>query len=101
MKSDGFDHLDPAGLARLAELCLALAHPVRLRMVGGLLAGECCVGPMTQCLGLPQPVVSRHLGVLRRTGVVRSRARGRERVYEVIHPAARPLIEALRASVTP
>ena len=100
MTSDTFGTLSPDALRGLSDLCGALAHPVRLRMVGGLLAGECCVGPMTACLGLPQPVVSRHLGILRRAGVVRSRARGRERVYEVVHPAAGPVLAALRGSAS-
>ena len=53
-----------------SDLLAALAHPIRLRIAAGLLDGGCCVGPMTECLQLPQPLVSRHLGILRDAGVV-------------------------------
>jgi DNA-binding transcriptional ArsR family regulator len=37
---------------------------------------------------LPQPVVSKHLGVLREAGVLRSTAEGKLRRYHVCHPLA-------------
>lgn len=80
--------------ARGADLARALAHPVRLHIVAGLLDGTCSVGPMTECLGLPQPLVSRHLAILRDAGVVAATADGRERHYEVVHPDA-PALAAL------
>jgi DNA-binding transcriptional ArsR family regulator len=44
---------DPdAGLDEVSALLAALAHPVRLRILAGLLSGDCCVGTMVQCLGV-------------------------------------------------
>ncbi len=88
--------MDSAQLVQAAEILGALAHPVRLRIVCGLLDGSCCVGPMVDCLGLPQAFVSRHLSVLRRAGIVSSTVEGRQRVYRVVNPAVAPLVELLR-----
>ena len=46
------------------------------------------------CLQLPQPLVSRHLGILRDAGVVTVQPEGRNRRYEVIHPKAAALVPA-------
>lgn len=54
-----------------AELLKALAHPVRLCIVKGLMEkGSCNVSFMQNCLGLPQSTVSQHLQKLRALGIV-------------------------------
>jgi DNA-binding transcriptional ArsR family regulator len=88
-------------LTRLAELLTALGHPIRLRIVEGLLGGGCCVGPMVECLELPQPLVSRHLGILRRAGVVAVEKQGRQRCYRVIDPRAATVIRSLSLAPLP
>ena len=93
MKRD--DLPEPGQLEAAARLFEALAHPVRLQIVLGLLTGECCVGPMVDCLELPQPLVSRHLGILREAGVVDAVAVGRQRVYRVVHPDVPGLVAYL------
>lgn len=87
---------DEPRLAEYASLFEALAHPVRLRIVCGLLGGGCCVGSMVDCLGLPQAYVSRHLAILREAGVVRATADGRSRTYEVVHPLVPSLVALLQ-----
>ena len=53
-----------------SELLKALAHPVRLKMVMGLLQGrDCNVNTMVANLRLPQSTVSQHLGVLKNKGI--------------------------------
>jgi DNA-binding transcriptional ArsR family regulator len=59
-----------------SELLKALAHPVRLRMVDGLLGNECNVKKMMKVLHLPQSTVSQHLGILKNTGIVQIRKEG-------------------------
>lgn len=92
-------YVKPPPVDEPAALLAALGHPVRLRIVAGLLGGDCCVGPMTACLGLPQPLVSRHLGVLRDAGVLAVVPEGRQRRYRVVHPGARAVVEALLGDV--
>jgi len=55
----------------------ALADPTRRRILALLQAeGECCVCVLYETLDLPQPKVSRHLGVLRAAGIVATRREG-------------------------
>jgi DNA-binding transcriptional ArsR family regulator len=60
----------------------AIAEP-RRRQIVELLArrGALAVGTLVVALGLPQPVVSKHLGVLRQVGVVAVAKHGKQRVY--------------------
>jgi ArsR family transcriptional regulator len=49
---------------------LALADPLRWRIVSLLGSEELCVCHLVDELGVPQPLVSHHLKVLREAGVV-------------------------------
>jgi len=60
------------------DLFSALAHPVRRRIVERLALGSTTVGVATSHLGLSKPTISRHLGVLEESGLVRRRVSGRE-----------------------
>src|SRR5512143_2642434 len=64
----------------LSRLFKALGDETRLRIVALLSHGELCVCHLQEALGLSQPAVSRHLGVLRAAGVVTDR-RERKWVY--------------------
>lgn len=67
-----FEH--PELLDRVVERLSAMADPARLRILNHLRAnGECTVGALLPVTGLSQPSVSRHLDVLRRTGLVSTR----------------------------
>jgi len=63
-------------LGRLPEVLRAAADPTRLRILKLLEEREICVCELVQVLGLPQPTVSRHMGVLRRAGLVAGRRQG-------------------------
>jgi ArsR family transcriptional regulator len=56
---------------RIATL-KALAEPVRLEILERLAVEELCVCHLVDELGLPQPLVSHHLKVLRAAGLVSS-----------------------------
>ncbi|RLA37722.1 MAG: transcriptional regulator [Gammaproteobacteria bacterium] len=59
------------------QLFSTLAHPLRLRAVLLLQSqGELCVCELTHVLKTHQPMVSRHLAQLRKTGLVTSRRDG-------------------------
>ena len=57
----------------LATLLKALADRTRLRMFALLTKAELCVCEIEDVLDLPQSLVSNHLAVLRRAGLVESR----------------------------
>jgi DNA-binding transcriptional ArsR family regulator len=55
--------------------------------------GEKTVGALTVKAGVSQPVVSKHLGVLKQAGLVRGRHQGRETHYSAQLGALAPLID--------
>lgn len=85
----------PLDLKRNADLLAALAHPIRLQIVDGLLAGRSDVGSMVACLGHPQALVSRHLKVLRDAGVVLAVRDGRRRYYRVSRSEVADILRSL------
>ncbi len=54
----------------------AFSDRTRLRILHLLLRGELCVGDIVRVLAVPQPTASRHLGYLRRAGLVSARKGG-------------------------
>ncbi|MNJ31209.1 Transcriptional repressor PagR [compost metagenome] len=67
-----------------AEILKALAHPVRLCIVRGLIKkGSCNVSYMQECLDLPQSTVSQHLQKLRTLGILEADRNGLEISYSI------------------
>ncbi|OAM79610.1 ArsR/SmtB family transcription factor [Devosia elaeis] len=70
----------------------ALADPTRRALFERLCReGEHSVGALTAGSGVSQPVVSKHLAVLRRAGLVRDRPAGRQTHYRADLAALAPL----------
>ena len=61
----------------------AVAEPKRRQVLETLAVGEMAVNDLVGRLGWPQPMVSKHLGVLKEVGLVDSRNQGRQRLYRV------------------
>jgi DNA-binding transcriptional ArsR family regulator len=68
----------------------ALAEPHRRQILDLLRGGEHSVSELVERLDLSQPGVSKHLRILRETGLVDARAEGRQRRYGL---RAQPLAE--------
>ena len=62
---------------------MAIAHPIRRKLIAALARGERCVGELASGFSITLPAVSQHLRVLRRAGLVRQRRRGRQRLYRL------------------
>ena len=62
----------------------ALADPIRLEILAFLRDGEKCVCEIVPHLNLIQPVVSRHLKILKDAGIVRCRKDGTKRMYSIV-----------------
>jgi DNA-binding transcriptional ArsR family regulator len=71
----------------------AVAEPRRRQILTFLAADERQVGEIVVAVGLDQPSVSKHLGVLRRVGLVRVRRNGRHRLYRTNAEALKPMHE--------
>src|SRR6478672_13941463 len=61
----------------------AVAEPKRRQMLETLAHGEMPVSDLVGRLGWPQPMVSKHLGVLKEVGLVTARRDGRQRLYQI------------------
>ncbi len=67
-----------------------LAEPHRRRILDTLRRGEMSVGALVEELGSSQPLVSKHLRVLREAELVEVRVDGQRRLY---HLRLEPLVE--------
>jgi DNA-binding transcriptional ArsR family regulator len=71
-----------------------LADPTRRAIFERLCRdGETTVGAMTAQAGVSQPAVSKHLGILKRAGLVRDRHEGRQTHYSAQLRALAPLVD--------
>ncbi len=66
-----------------AKIFKALSDPIRLNIMEFLRDGEKCVCEIIPHLNLIQPVVSRHLKILKDSGMVRFRKDGNKRLYSI------------------
>jgi DNA-binding transcriptional ArsR family regulator len=83
--------LDAAG-----ELLRALAAPVRIAIVLQLHESQRCVHELVDALGVPQPLVSQHLKILKAAGVVSGERSGREVLYRLAdHHLAHIVVDAV------
>lgn len=71
----------------------AVAEPKRRAILDALGPAERSVNEIVELLGWPQPMVSKHLGVLKKVGLVRERREGRQRLYRVDMAKLRPIYD--------
>lgn len=69
-----------------AKVMKALAHPSRLFIVDELSRGERCVCELTEMIGADVSTVSKHLALLKRSGVVLDEKRGQQVFYRLRVP---------------
>ncbi len=74
-----------------SDIFNAIAEPRRRAILLLLAPAERAVGDIATLLQLDQPSVSKHLRVLRETGLVHMRCQGREKFYRTNAEALRPL----------
>lgn len=66
-----------------AKVAKAMAHPSRLFILDLLKQGEMCVSDLTQKVGADQSTVSKHLVILKETGLIDVRKEGAMSYYRV------------------
>ena len=71
----------------------AVAEPKRRQVLEVLGRQELSVNDIVRKLGWSQPMVSKHLGVLKQVGLVSERRVGRQRLYRVNAERLRPIYE--------
>jgi DNA-binding transcriptional ArsR family regulator len=75
----------------------AVAEPRRRQILDLLAAGELPVNDLVSRLGVAQPVVSKHLRVLREVGLVDVRESGRQRLYCLSGLPLRPIYDWVKS----
>ena len=85
--------------AAVAEAARVLADRTRLRLLLLLAGGESNVTDLCGRLGLPQPSVSHHLGILRASGLVATRRDGKQVYYRLA--VAPPAADTIRVAAGP
>lgn len=80
-------------VASTNDVFSAVAEPVRRGILDALAVGERPVNDLVSALRLSQPQVSKHLAVLKETGLVDVRRSGRHRFYRLNAAALRPVHE--------
>ena len=78
-----------------ATIYHALSDPIRLEILDFLRDGEKCVCEIIPQLNIIQPVVSRHLKILKDAGLIRYRKDGTKRMYSLVDPRIHNAVEAL------
>jgi DNA-binding transcriptional ArsR family regulator len=86
-----------ARVATTADAFNAVAEPRRRLILDVLAEGERPVNDLVERLGLAQPLVSKHLRVLREVGLVDVREEGRQRIYRVNSRPLKPIHDWLSA----
>jgi len=80
-----------------AEICAGLADPKRIMILYQLSNGSCNVTELVNKLKMQQPMVSRHLKVLRERGMVRAERQGAEVIYSVSDERLIQALDMLRS----
>ena len=77
----------------------ALGDNTRLRLLNLMGEQEVCVCYLVEILGAPQPRISRHLGHLRRAGLVAARRDGKWMHYRIAMPPHAGAAQILRQTL--
>ena len=84
--------------ATTTDVFNAVAEPRRREIIGLLNDGqEWAVGAVVLRMNIAQPAVSKHLGVLRKVGVVTVIKRGQHRLYRLDAAKLQPIHEWVKA----
>lgn len=87
---------DEEKLFPYAQKYKAIGHPIRLKILCLIAHQEVpCVGDIWRCLDQPQPVISQHLAILKRYGIVSSEVKKTRRIYSISDPFIKGLVDSM------
>ena len=88
--------IEPATLARAADVIKLLGHADRLKIVEVLENAEATVSEIQDVLEMPQAIVSQHLAKMRGCTVVAARREGNHVFYRIIEPKVHHILHCIR-----
>lgn len=88
--------LNPDQLERAANMLKAIAHPMRITIIGFLEEKESLsVTQIHERLGIEQSTTSHHLGILKDKGVLVSRREGKKTFYSLKHESLKNIVKCI------
>lgn len=89
-------NLTPAQLYNAAEMLKAIAHPMRMAILGLLEEGRMLtVTEIHELLSIEQSTTSHHLGILKNKGVLASKRKGKNTFYFLKHERLSSILECV------
>lgn len=88
--------LNPEMLVAAASIIKCIGHPLRLRLLEAMEAGEMTVIGLQVVTGATQAMVSQQLGILRGRNIVGSRRDGPFVFYHIIEPKVHRILACIR-----
>jgi DNA-binding transcriptional ArsR family regulator len=89
--------LTPENLEKAANMLKAIAHPMRISIIGCLEKGQkLSVTEIHKLLGIEQATASHHLGILRDKGVLSSKREGKNIYYFLQYEALNVLLNCVK-----
>ena len=82
-----------------ADILKAMGHPIRMRIMRFLGDGERPVAAIVEAVGARQSNVSRHLSLLRHSGVLKSRKSGLQVFYSLSSPELSQAVDSVLVCV--
>jgi ArsR family transcriptional regulator, zinc-responsive transcriptional repressor len=79
--------MDTTSLQAAAELLRVVAHPTRLHLIQMILQRAYSVGELAESCRLPSAIVSGHLRLMQRHGLLAGERDGRQIFYQVVEPS--------------
>ena len=91
-----FKELSTENLEKAAIMLKAIAHPIRLSIVGALEDGiKLTVSEIHKQLGIEQSTASHHLGILKDRGVLVSKREGKNTWYYLKHKNLKTILSCV------
>lgn len=70
----------------MAAVLKAMAHPTRLFILDKLKQQDCCVGELTDLVGIDMSTMSRHLAILKQADIISSTKQNNQVFYHLLCP---------------
>lgn len=88
------------GQENYAEIFKALGHEIRLRIACGVLRrGRCNVNTMSERLNVSQSLVSQHVNILKKAGILEGKREGNIIWYEICSETTKKVLENISLNV--
>jgi DNA-binding transcriptional ArsR family regulator len=90
-----FTELKPEAIEKASAMLKAIAHPVRIAIVGCLEDGKKTVTEIHSQVGIEQATASHHLGILKDKGILSSKREGKNTFYFLKHENLKTVLKCI------